>query len=126
MSFLHLQRLVLNVPDPEAAAAWYRHHLGFQDSESACPDGRAVCLATPGKVVLLELWAEAGAGCARQDFRRRFRQQLVLAVDNPLREADRLRAAGARRLTDAPGPLVLRDPFGLETVLAPHEVISAA
>lgn len=126
MSLLNLQRLVLNVSDPEAAAAWYRQNLGMKDSEPACADGRSVCLSTSGRVVLLELMAESPEHCGRQQFRRGFHQTLTLKAGNPLHEVFRLLSAGAKNLMKSEDGLQLVDPFGLQLIVVRDDQVRAA
>ncbi|MFH1498243.1 MAG: VOC family protein [Verrucomicrobiota bacterium] len=126
MSLLNLQRLVLNVSDPEAAADWYRQNLGLKDSESPSADARSVCLVNPRRVVLIDLWAESVGPCPRQQFRRGFQQHLTLQVDNPMHDVFRLLSVGAKDLRKSEAGLVLTDPFGLELVVTGQSVPSAA
>ncbi len=118
--------MVLNVSDPEAAANWYRQHLGMKDSEPTRSDGRAVCLVMPGKVVLIELWTDSADQRGRQNFRRGFPQQLVVQCEHPKHEVFRLINAGATGLHESPAGLTVFDPFGLEVVLADAQSVSAA
>lgn len=126
MSLLNLQRLVLNVSDPEAAANWYRQNLGLKDSEPAREDGRSVCLPGRSRVALIDLWPESPEHGARQQFRRGFQQRLTVYVDNPMHDVFRLLSAGAKDLRKSEEGLLLTDPFGLELLVTREPVASAA
>ncbi len=110
------EHVALNVPDRDAAVAWYVEHLGLRVVREV--PGAMAFLADADGTVVFELYNNRDAG--RIDFPKTDTLALHIAfeVDDPRTAADELVAGGASvaeayKEVGDDAMIMLRDPFGV-------------
>jgi len=117
---IRFEHAALNLPDYQAATAWYKEHLGLQIARDY--PGEKTFLADGHGRTILELYTNPDAPFLDLHQTNSLSLHLAFNVDDPDTTADRLVAAGAS-LESAPvdsGPdrvIWLKDPFGVSIQL---------
>lgn len=112
------EHMALNVPDVQAAAAWYVAHLGLQVVR-AKPDAPFTHFLADGTGrVFIELYSNPVDAFPNYPAQHPLRMHVAFAVGDAAAERIRLEKAGATLAVEEPQPdgsllIMMRDPWGV-------------
>ena len=122
---MRIEHVALNVPDPVAMAEWYATNLGMKVARESGPPVNGSFLADSSGSVLVEIYRNENAPVPDYAATDPLVLHLAFVAEDIRAERDRLVAAGATLVTDAPEKptpgedevVMLRDPWGVPVQL---------
>jgi catechol 2,3-dioxygenase-like lactoylglutathione lyase family enzyme len=124
---MKIEHFALNVAEPAAMAAWYVENLGLSVAHKIETVPHIHFLSDSGGHVMLEIYNNPAAEVPRYRDMDPLLLHLAFVSADPLADAQRLEAAGARQvaevhLADGGHLVMLRDPWGLALQLCKRAV----
>ena len=114
---MKLEHVAFNVSDPVAMASWYCQHCGFRVVHAPPGPAKAHFIADDAGMIL-EIYCNPPDQVPDYRAMHPLNFHLAFASENPDADANRLCAAGCRKVEDLRPPdgsiiLMLRDPWGV-------------
>ncbi|NUQ00953.1 MAG: VOC family protein [Armatimonadetes bacterium] len=115
---MQIEHVGYQVPDPQAVAAWYTRHLGFEVKRAMAEPPYTTFLADASGRVMIEFYCNPTAPVPDYATQNPLVLHLAFSVADVAAERDRLVAAGAsvqeelRTIPTGDQICMLRDPFG--------------